>query len=187
MAASLASSRRLKQPRRRGNSPVAPCACAAFAAIAHDPEGPDGEACRMRNRNAGHGPAHRRAARRRCCRRARAERGQFYKGRQISMVVFSGAGSTYDIYARLLARHLGEHIPGNPTFVVQNMLGAGGLKVEEYLFRLARKDGSGRGSIGRGPPSEPMRRHTEVKGARLKGTCLGSMNRSVSLAMSWRT
>src|ERR1700741_778042 len=53
---------------------------------------------------------------------------QFYRGRQLTMVVFSGAGSTYDIYARLLVRHLGNHIPGKPTLVVQNMLGAGGLQ-----------------------------------------------------------
>jgi tripartite-type tricarboxylate transporter receptor subunit TctC len=64
---------------------------------------------------------------------------QFYKGRQLSMIVFSGAGSTYDIYARLLTRHLGNHIPGKPTFIVQNMQGAGGLKAVEYLFKIAPK------------------------------------------------
>ena len=112
---------------------------------------------------------------------------QFYRGRQISLVVFSGAGSTYDIYARLLARHLGEHIPGHPTFVVQNMLGAGGLKVEEYLYRIAPKDGSVIGTIGRGLPFEPMLGHNEVNVDPLKFTWLGSMNRDVSLALSWFT
>ena len=112
---------------------------------------------------------------------------QFYKGRQLSMVVFTGAGSTYDIYARLLARHLGEHIPGNPTFVVQNMLGAGGLKVEEYLYRIAPKAGSVLGTIGRGLPFEPMLGHNEANVEPLKFTWLGSMNRDVSLALSWFT
>lgn len=112
---------------------------------------------------------------------------QFYKGRQLSLVVFSGAGSTYDIYARLLARHLGEHIPGNPTFVVQNMLGAGGLKVEEYLYRIAPKDGSVIGTIGRGLPFEPMLGRNEVNVDPLKFTWVGSMNRDVSLALSWFT
>jgi len=51
---------------------------------------------------------------------------RFYKARQLTMLVFTGPGSTYDIYARLLVRHLGKHIPGNPTFIVQNMVGAGG-------------------------------------------------------------
>lgn len=112
---------------------------------------------------------------------------QFYKSRQLSMVVFSGAGSTYDIYARLLARHLGEHIPGKPTLVVQNMLGAGGLKVEEYLYRIAPKDGSVIGTIGRGLPFEPMLGQNEVNVEPLKFTWLGSMNRDVSLALSWST
>jgi tripartite-type tricarboxylate transporter receptor subunit TctC len=112
---------------------------------------------------------------------------QFYKGRQLSLLVFSGAGSTYDIYARLLARHLGEHVPGNPSFVVQNMLGAGGLKVEEYLYRIAPKDGSVVGTIGRGLPFEPMLGHNEINVDPLKFTWLGSMNRDVSLALSWFT
>ncbi len=112
---------------------------------------------------------------------------QFYKGRQLSMVVFTGAGSTYDIYARLLARHLGAHIPGNPTFVVQNMPGAGGLKVEEYLYRIAPKDGSVIGTIGRGLPFEPMLGHNEANVDPLKFTWLGSMNRDDTLAMSWHT
>src|SRR5262245_826066 len=43
---------------------------------------------------------------------------QFYKGRPLTMAVYSGAGSAYDIYARLLLRHLGNHIPGKPTFIV---------------------------------------------------------------------
>src|SRR5262245_20476180 len=58
---------------------------------------------------------------------------QFYKGRQLSMIVFSGPGSTYDVYARLLVRHLGNHIPGKPVFIVQNVQGAGGLKAIDYL------------------------------------------------------
>src|SRR5437879_3717660 len=67
---------------------------------------------------------------------------QFYKCPQLSMIVFSIAGSTYDLYARVLARHLGNHIPGKPTFIVQNMQGAGGLKVIDYLYKIAPKDGT---------------------------------------------
>ena len=59
------------------------------------------------------------------------------------LFTFSGAGSTYDLYARLLARHLGNHIPDKPTFIVQNMQGAGGLKVVDYLNKIAPKDGAG--------------------------------------------
>jgi tripartite-type tricarboxylate transporter receptor subunit TctC len=111
----------------------------------------------------------------------------FYKGRQLSLIVFTGAGSTYDIYARVLARHLGDHIPGKPVLVVQNMPGAGGLKVEEYLYRIAPKDGSVIGTIGRGLPFEPMLGHNEANLDPLKLTWLGSMNRDDTLAMSWHT
>ena len=112
---------------------------------------------------------------------------QFYRGRQLSMIVFSGAGSTYDIYARLLVRHLGNHIPGKPTFIVQNMLGAGGLKTVEYLYKIAPKDGSVMGTIGRGLAFEPMLGKNEVKFDPLRFTWLGSMNREVTLAMAWHT
>ena len=112
---------------------------------------------------------------------------EFHKGRQLSMIVFTGAGSTYDIYARLLARHLGSHLPGQPTFIVQNMPGAGGLKVVEYLYRIAPKDGSVIGTIGRGLPFEPMLGQNELNVDPLKFTWLGSMNRDISLALSWHT
>jgi hypothetical protein len=58
---------------------------------------------------------------------------EFYKGKQIQMMVYSGAGSTYDTYARLLARHMHRYIPGSPNIVVQNMVGAGGLKLVDYI------------------------------------------------------
>src|SRR5215472_12685671 len=112
---------------------------------------------------------------------------QFYKGRQVSLIVFSGPGSTYDTYARLLARHLGGHIPGKPTFVVQNLLGAGGLKTVDYLVKLAPRDGSVIGTIGRGLPFEPMLGKNEVRFDPLAFTWIGSMNRETTLAMSWHT
>ena len=112
---------------------------------------------------------------------------QFYKGRQLSMIVFTGAGSTYDIYARLLVRHLADHIPGKPSIIVQNMPGAGGLKVEEYIYRIAPKDGTVMGTVGRGLPFEPMLGENEGNVDPLKFTWLGSMNRDASLAMSWCT
>ncbi len=112
---------------------------------------------------------------------------QFYKGRTLTMIVFSGPGSTYDFYARLLVRHLGNHIPGKPTFIVQNMLGAGGLKVVDYLYRIAPKDGTVIGTIGRGLPFEPMLGKDEIRFDPLRLIWLGSMNREVTLAMAWHT
>jgi tripartite-type tricarboxylate transporter receptor subunit TctC len=112
---------------------------------------------------------------------------QFYRGRQLSMIVFTGAGSTYDIYARLLVRHLADHVPGKPAIIVQNMPGAGGLKAEEYIYRIAPKDGTVMGTVGRGLPFEPMLGENEGNLDPLKFTWLGSMNRDASLAMSWFT
>src|SRR5947209_6927860 len=66
----------------------------------------------------------------------------FYRGKQISIVVGYGTGGGYDVYARALARHFGRHIPGNPTVVVQNMPGAASLKSVQYLSAGAPADGT---------------------------------------------
>jgi tripartite-type tricarboxylate transporter receptor subunit TctC len=66
----------------------------------------------------------------------------FYAGKQIRVIVGTGAGGGYDTWARLVARHLGEHIPGKPTIIVENMPGASGIKAVNYLYEAAPKDGS---------------------------------------------
>jgi tripartite-type tricarboxylate transporter receptor subunit TctC len=66
----------------------------------------------------------------------------FYRGKQVNVVVGYGPGGGYDIYARLLARHLGRFIPGTPHVIVQNMPGAGSLRAVNYLYKVAPKDGS---------------------------------------------
>jgi hypothetical protein len=66
----------------------------------------------------------------------------FYRGKQVNLIVGYGPGGGYDTYARLLARHLGRFIPGNPSVIVQNMPGAGSLRAVNYLYNLAPKDGT---------------------------------------------
>src|SRR3569623_400232 len=66
----------------------------------------------------------------------------FYGGKTIRIISGSDAGGGYDVYARLLARHLGRHIPGNPTIIVQNMLGAGGVVATNYVYNVAPQDGT---------------------------------------------
>jgi tripartite-type tricarboxylate transporter receptor subunit TctC len=66
----------------------------------------------------------------------------FYRGKQVNLVVGYGPGGGYDIYARLLARHLGRFIPGAPNVIVQNMPGAGSLRAVNYLYKVAPKDGT---------------------------------------------
>src|SRR6185503_18937267 len=66
----------------------------------------------------------------------------FYRGKTVTLVVGYGPGGGYDVYARLVGRHLGRHIPGNPTVVVQNMPGAGSLRSVNWLNSLAPRDGT---------------------------------------------
>lgn len=66
----------------------------------------------------------------------------FYRGKQIDLFVGSAPGGGYDVYARLLAQHLGRYIPGGPAVIVRNMPGSGGLRAANYLFNLAPKDGT---------------------------------------------
>jgi tripartite-type tricarboxylate transporter receptor subunit TctC len=72
----------------------------------------------------------------------------FYAGKQIDLIVGSGPGGGYDIYGRLLARHLARYVAGNPTIVVQNMPGAGGLRAANYLYNVAPRDGTAIGTFG---------------------------------------
>jgi tripartite-type tricarboxylate transporter receptor subunit TctC len=66
----------------------------------------------------------------------------FYRGKQISLIVGYGPGGGYDVYARLLARHFGKFVPGEPNVIVQNMPGAGSLRAVNYLYNVAPKDGT---------------------------------------------
>ena len=66
----------------------------------------------------------------------------FYKGRQINLIVGYGPGGGYDLTARLLARHLGRFMPGNPSIAVQNLAGAGSLRAANFLYGAAPKDGA---------------------------------------------
>src|SRR5436189_5100518 len=72
---------------------------------------------------------------------------QFYKGKQITVLVGSSAGGGYDIYARLLSRHMPKHIPGNPGIVVTNMAGAGSNAAAAHLFNVAPRDGTVIGAL----------------------------------------
>src|SRR5436309_14829310 len=74
----------------------------------------------------------------------------FYQGKTITIIVGYQAGDGYDIWARLLAAHMGKHIPGNPGVMAQNMPGAGCMMAANHLYNVAKADGFTSGSIG--PP-----------------------------------
>jgi len=65
----------------------------------------------------------------------------YYQGKSITFIVGSGAGTAYDMYARLLANHISKHIPGNPTILVQNMPAAGGMVAANFVYGVAKPDG----------------------------------------------
>src|SRR5436853_5553037 len=77
---------------------------------------------------------------------------QFYRGRTINLAVASAPGGINDLMARLIARHLGRHIPGNPNLVVQNQQGASGLSLANRIYFAAEKDGTSIAILERGTP-----------------------------------
>jgi tripartite-type tricarboxylate transporter receptor subunit TctC len=112
---------------------------------------------------------------------------EFYKGKNVDLYIGYSVGGGYDVYARLLARHMGKHIPGNPTVVPKNMEGAGSLRLANWLYNVAPKDGTAFGIIGRGTGFDPL---LGKKGAQFdasKFNWIGSANNEVSVCVAWHT
>jgi tripartite-type tricarboxylate transporter receptor subunit TctC len=80
----------------------------------------------------------------------------FYRGKSLDLMVGFSPGGGYDVYARMVGRHIGKHIPGNPTVVVKNMEGAGSTRLANWLYAVAPKDGTVFGSFARGVPLDPL-------------------------------
>lgn len=74
---------------------------------------------------------------------------QFYTGKTINLAIGFTPGGGYDLYGRLVARHLGKHIPGKPAIVAQNMPGAGSMRAAQHLYSIAPKDGTALATFGR--------------------------------------
>jgi tripartite-type tricarboxylate transporter receptor subunit TctC len=112
---------------------------------------------------------------------------EFYKGRNVELYIGYSVGGAYDLYARVLARHLGKHIPGNPTILPKNLEGAGSLRLANWLYNIGAKDGTVIGTIGRGTAFDPL---LGSKGAQFqadKFTWIGSANNEVSVCVAWKT
>ncbi|HWE76227.1 MAG TPA: tripartite tricarboxylate transporter substrate-binding protein [Stellaceae bacterium] len=105
----------------------------------------------------------------------------YYKGRTVTIDIGYSAGGGYDLYARTLARHLSDHIPGNPTVVPQNMPGAGSLKVVNYLANIAPKDGTVIATFARGMAMQPLFDKTGVEFDAQKLNWIGSITNEVSV------
>jgi tripartite-type tricarboxylate transporter receptor subunit TctC len=110
----------------------------------------------------------------------------FYRGKQVRLVVGTAAGGGYDLFARIVARHIAAHIPGQPTVIVQNQPAAGGLVMTNQLYAQGPKDGTAIGVPINGIPTAPLLQ----QGAQFDATklnWLGSTNREPYVAFVWHT
>jgi len=110
---------------------------------------------------------------------------QFYKDRQVSIVVGFAPGGAYDPYARAVARHLPRHLPGAPAIVIKNMQGAGSLIAANHLYNVAPRDGSELGVIAGSAALDPLygKKNAQFDGRHF--TWLGSANEEIAGCLAW--
>jgi tripartite-type tricarboxylate transporter receptor subunit TctC len=111
----------------------------------------------------------------------------FYAGKQIRIIVGTGSGGGYDGAARLMARYLGKYIQGSPTFVVENMPGASGIKATNYLYEAAPKDGTVIATVNN---SMPVYQAIDQPGVRFQAEDLnwiGSLLQTATTVSIWHT
>src|SRR6478672_11703968 len=109
---------------------------------------------------------------------------QFFKGKTLTFYVGLSPGGGYDQNARLVAKYIGKYIPGNPTVIVKNMPGGGGIVMTNYVANVADKDGLHIGAPQRGIPFEPLLGDaSHAKYDPLKLSSLGSANADTSVAI----
>jgi tripartite-type tricarboxylate transporter receptor subunit TctC len=111
--------------------------------------------------------------------------GDFNKNRSVSLVIGYSVGGGYDAYARLLARYIGKHIPGEPSIVPQQMTGAGSLRAANYIFSVAPKDGSVLGTFSRSMGIAPLLGQADFDSR--KFTWLGSVTDDDTICVTWNT
>jgi len=111
----------------------------------------------------------------------------FYRGKTIEIYINVSVGGGYDLYARMVARHLGKHIPGNPTIFPKNMEGAGGMRLANWLYNVAPKDGTALGAVARATAFEPLLGNKSAQYDGRRFNYIGSANDEVSVCVAWHT
>jgi tripartite-type tricarboxylate transporter receptor subunit TctC len=111
----------------------------------------------------------------------------FYRGRQITMLIGGGAGGGYDVYFRALARHLGKHIPGLPGIIPKNQPAASGLAAAAALYTTADKDGLTIGAFPNNVPMDPLFGHPGARYDARKLNWLGSIGKLQNVCATWHT
>ncbi len=112
---------------------------------------------------------------------------QFYRGRQVTILVGFNPGGAYDPYARAVARHLPKHLPGAPNIVVKNMQGAGSVLAANHLYNVSPKDGSELGVIAGSAAIQPVLGGHSTKFNGQEFAWLGSANEEVGGCLAWHT
>jgi tripartite-type tricarboxylate transporter receptor subunit TctC len=111
----------------------------------------------------------------------------FYRGKQIRIVVGSAAGGGYDLFARIVARHMVGHIPGNPSVIVQNLPAAGGMVMTNQLYSQGPRDGTVIGAPINFIPTAPLLQPGAAQFDANKLIWIGSTNREAYVAFAWHT
>jgi tripartite-type tricarboxylate transporter receptor subunit TctC len=112
---------------------------------------------------------------------------EFYRGKTIEILNAYSVGGGYDIYARMIARHIGRHIPGNPQVVPKNMEGAGGMRLANWLYSAAPRDGTAIGATSRAMAFEPLLGNKAAQYDATRIAWIGSANDEVSVCTAWHT
>lgn len=111
----------------------------------------------------------------------------FYRETSINLIIGFPVGGGYDIYGRLVSRHMGKHIPGNPKIVPQNMIGAGGMKAANFMYGVAPKDGATLGIIPDTSPSEELLGTNGVAYVSKNFNWVGRISASTNVQVLWAT
>jgi tripartite-type tricarboxylate transporter receptor subunit TctC len=109
----------------------------------------------------------------------------FYKGKQITFISSTDAGTTYDTYARVVAEHIVQYIPGSPTAIVQNMAGASGLKASNFVYNVAPKDGTVIAAVHSHIPGAPLLSPNEAQFDVTKIGWIGSVTKEPFIGYVW--
>jgi tripartite-type tricarboxylate transporter receptor subunit TctC len=110
---------------------------------------------------------------------------EFYKGKSITLLVGSGAGGGYDTYARIFARHMARHIPGNPNIIAKNMPAAAGLAAAGTLYTTAERDGSTIAAFTNGSAMEPLFGNASARYDAQRFNWLGSVGKLQNVCATW--
>jgi tripartite-type tricarboxylate transporter receptor subunit TctC len=110
---------------------------------------------------------------------------EFYRGKQVVLLVASGVGGGYDTYARAFARHVGKHIPGNPAIIPKNLPAAGGLAAANTLYAVSPKDGLTIAALTNGIAMDPLFGNPGARFDALKFNWIGSIGKLQNICATW--